>query len=417
MTGCDTAIASLDALNAEWGTHFVRWEDVRPETTRQAMRRDDDNFAAWADFKAWMDVAFARALRLGTDAVHEADSSALAAIEGVQIPGWGGYDYSLLVDAVDVMEVHDLPLAHSLNPRLVTLTTSFGSGPRDIHAIWRDLLAGSRGLILWDSEHTIVSDDATTGEQGLAYAEAFAEIRGGIGALLIASEPHVDPVAILYSPASFRTQWMLEQKPKGDAWMFRKSETELESNAARDAMWAYRHAVTHLGLQPAYVSSPVDLPRRGFRTLILPHAIALSPDDGRAIREFAGCGGTVIADVQPGVFDAHSRRQPRPLLDAGMLKMIPPSALDASSLGVTPGVRIEAPNADITSHLWRHGNDMIVGLQRDFASDAANETLVVTLPRPAEVYDLRKQHALGRTDRVALTLDAVSPALLAVTAK
>ena len=30
---------SLDALNAEWGTDFARWEDVRPETTRQAMRR------------------------------------------------------------------------------------------------------------------------------------------------------------------------------------------------------------------------------------------------------------------------------------------------------------------------------------------------------------------------------------------
>ena len=46
--------------------------------TRQAMRRSDDNFAAWADFKAWMDVAFARALRMGTDAVHEADPTALA---------------------------------------------------------------------------------------------------------------------------------------------------------------------------------------------------------------------------------------------------------------------------------------------------------------------------------------------------
>ena len=101
-------------------------------------------------------------------------------------------------------------------------------------------------------------------------------------------------------------------------------------------MWAYRHAVTHLGLQPAYVSSPVDLARRGFKTLILPHAIALSPDDARAIREFAAGGGTVIADVQPGVFDAHSRRQPRPLLDTGMLRMIAPSDLSASSLGVTP---------------------------------------------------------------------------------
>src|SRR5262249_16239849 len=101
---------SPGALNAEWGTFFARWEDVRPETTRQAMRRTDDNFAAWADFKAWMDIAFARALRMGTDAVHAGDPAALAAIEGVQIPGWGGYDYTRIVDAVDAMELADLPL-------------------------------------------------------------------------------------------------------------------------------------------------------------------------------------------------------------------------------------------------------------------------------------------------------------------
>ncbi len=135
----------------------------------------------------------------------------------MQIPGWGGYDYSLLVGAVDVMERDDLPLAHSLNPHLVTLTTSFGAQPEAIHAIWSALLAGSRGLVLWDPRNPIVRDDATIGERGQAYADTFAEIRSGVGGLLIASEPHFDPVAILYSPASFRMQWMLEQKPKGDA--------------------------------------------------------------------------------------------------------------------------------------------------------------------------------------------------------
>jgi hypothetical protein len=48
------------------------------------------------------------------------------------------------------------------------------------------------------------------------------------------------------------------------------------------------------------------------------------------------------------VFDAHSRRRPRPLLDTGMLRMIAPSALDASSLGATQGMRIEAPNTPLS---------------------------------------------------------------------
>ena len=48
-----------------------------------------------------MDVAFARAIEAGTEAIHEADPEAVSAIEGGQIPGWGGYDYSRLAASVD----------------------------------------------------------------------------------------------------------------------------------------------------------------------------------------------------------------------------------------------------------------------------------------------------------------------------
>ena len=78
---------SLAALNARWGTAFSRWDEVIPMTTYEAMRRSDQNFSAWADFKEWMYVAFARALKSGTDAVHAADADAISAIEGAQIPG------------------------------------------------------------------------------------------------------------------------------------------------------------------------------------------------------------------------------------------------------------------------------------------------------------------------------------------
>jgi hypothetical protein len=143
----------------------------------------------------------------------------------------------------------------------------------------------------------------------------------------------------------------------------------------------------------------------------------LSPDDARAIREFAAAGGTVIADVPPGVFDAHSRRQPQPLLDTGVVRMIAPDELSLSSLGVTPPVRVEAPDGDVTSHVWRHGTDMIVGVQRDFAPNASEETVVLALPRSADVYDLRTKQALGHTDRVTIALDHVSPALVSVTTR
>jgi hypothetical protein len=90
-----TQYPDLAALNQQWGANFPDWDAVTPELTDTAIRRTDDNYSAWADFKAWTDVAFARAVQAGTEAVHQADPTALAGLEGGQIPGWGGYDYSL----------------------------------------------------------------------------------------------------------------------------------------------------------------------------------------------------------------------------------------------------------------------------------------------------------------------------------
>ena len=406
---------TLAALNTEWGTGFARWDDVRPETTRQAMHRSDENFSSWCDFKAWMDLSFARALRMGTDAVHRADPTALAAIEGVQVPGWGGYDYSLLVQSVDAMELDDVPLAHSLNPHLITLTTSFAAQPRDLHDLWRDLLDGSRGVLLWDSQGAIVQPNAMLGERGHAYAETFRELRGGIGRLLLASQPHVDPIAILYSPASFRIQWMLQQKPKGDAWMNRDAEAELSGDAAREAMAAYASAVTHLGLQPIYLSPAMiehgALRQRDVKVLILPHVIALSPAAARRIREFQG---TIIADVQPGRFDAHGRHQPQPLIVDSTLRITPPDRLQQADWeGVAPLIRRDAP--DTTIHLWHNGNTLIVGVQRDFHANTPDESVTLTWSGQRAILDLRSGHALGRADHVTAKLDTVHPLLLSLT--
>jgi hypothetical protein len=408
--------ATLDALNAEWGTQFATWNDVRPETTIQAMRRTDGNFAAWADFKAWMDAAYAGALRRGTDAVHAADPNALAAIEGAQLPGWGGYDYTRLAHAVDLMEVDDeaLPILRSLNPRLIPLTTSFGATPQDIHTIWRAALRGTRGLVLWDENNSIVRPDGTLGERGEAYAPVFAELHR-IAPLLIAATPHVDPIAVLYSPASFRTQWMLDQQPRGDAWIERGSEKELEDNAFRIAMRGYVSSLSQLGLQPRFVSAAM-LPELRDKVLILPDTLALSPADARAIAAFAARGGLVIADTSPGRYDAHSRRLPQPALAAGIARLVAPD--DRAMLGrllervgVTPMVGISAPRNDVEMHVFHDGNGAIIALQCSKPGENS-ETVEVTLPHPMLVTDLRSQRTWGRVQRLSIALDPIAPTVL-----
>src|SRR5262249_31688079 len=126
---------TLAALNAQWGTDHAHWDAVQPETTDAALARTDGNLSAWSDFKAWMDIAFARAVAAGRAAVNEVDPALLAGIGGGQAPGWGGWDYGLLAHAVDVLETYDfggnVVVAQGFNPGLVTLSTSFYADARE----------------------------------------------------------------------------------------------------------------------------------------------------------------------------------------------------------------------------------------------------------------------------------------------
>jgi hypothetical protein len=419
---------SLEALNREWNTGFADWDAVVPLRTAAALAVTDGNFAAWADFKAWMDTSFARALRAGTDALHAADPTARSAIEGAQIPGTGGYDYTKISGAVDVLEVTGgdpaFALAHAFNPGLVLLTTNGRGDAAARHDLWRALLAGSRGVVLWDPDGDFFRPDSP---RARALAPLFAEFEGPLGDALLAASPCPEPVAILYSPASFRTTWILDRRAeaaRGDDFSRRRSETELEDDALRVAMRQAADAVAHLGLGPRWLS-PALLAggalrpgaHDGVRALLLPHALALSDPEVSEIHAFVAGGGKVFADVFPGGYDQHSRRRAAPLADG--VTLLPgfarePLAAALAAAGVVPAARLLRPDGspagDVTVRVLRRGTATILGIQRDMSADAA-EALVLALPRPGRLRDLRTG-AETVTDRLKLRLDPVTPAIL-----
>ncbi|HLK19868.1 MAG TPA: beta-galactosidase, partial [Bryobacteraceae bacterium] len=139
---------TLAVLNNQWGTQFATWDSVVPETTTEAMRHRDGNFSAWADHKEWMDIAYARALRMGVDAIHSVDPKAFVGICGAQMPGWGGYDYARLANALNFFEPYDIgnniEIIRSLVPATPVVTTSFARGPWEKHRVWYELLHGNR---------------------------------------------------------------------------------------------------------------------------------------------------------------------------------------------------------------------------------------------------------------------------------
>ena len=455
---------SLAQLNQEWGTTFRRWDQVTPEKTSDAIRRPDEDFAAWADFKEWMDVAFARAVAAGTQAIHTADPEALSAIEGAQIPGSGGYDYSRLAKSVDAMELYDhgdnVELLRSFNPAAVMLTTSFQGGASERHRVWRELLRGTRGLILWDDGREFVGKDDRLGPRGRGAALYFAEIRDGLGALLINSKRYVDPIAILYSPASMRIEWLLERRAEGGDWTRRSASAEYEDTPIRVSTRNYARAIEHMGLQHRFVSArEVEQGGLGnYRVLILPRTISLSARAAGQIRDFVARGGVAVSDGIPGEFDEHGRKLARPLLEnaaaaragdaelgVGKGKFIYLAAPDPHECSTrrklmdvfaVAAIRPQFPLAaddgapidDVETYIFENGGARLLALLRDLPGspgcarpDAAaangSETVVAALPHPYEVYDLGARRALGRRSRVRIDLGTTKPVILALTEK
>jgi len=461
---------TLRALNDQWGTSFTNWYTVMPPTTDEAMKRTDGNFSAWSDFKEWMDISYASALKMGADAIHSVDPLAYIGIGGGQMPGWGGYDYSRIVKSLNAIEPYDIgnniEIIRSLNPAMAVLTTSFAQGPWEKHRVWYELLHGNRGLIIWDDKSAFIGQDNMVGDRGREAAPYYNELRAGVAALVINSERLVDPVAIHYSQPSMRAEWMLAQRPKGENWVMRNSSTEYVDSTFLRLRESWCRLIEDEGLQYNFVSygqvEDGELLRRGYKVLILPHSSALSAAEAQEIRGFVERGGTVIADGQPGAFDEHCRRLTKPQLaslfdssTAGRGKAISLTTDILSyhqdrlvgkegavhrmmgelfkGAGVKPEFAVTdaagRPVVGVETHTFRNGGVHIVALMTnpqlrvdelgppEFKwNDRFAKPVTVRLALPGErfVYDVRGAKAAGRLRELQVTLDPYEPAIFAI---
>jgi hypothetical protein len=337
------------------------------------------------------------------------------------------------------------------------VTTAFAQGPWEKHRVWYELLHGGRGLIIWDDKNGFIAKDGAVGDRGREVAPYYDEIRNGIGALLINSTRVADPIAIHYSQASMRTEWLLAQKPKGDAWVLRRSSSdERRDNDFLRLRESWCRIVEDLGLQYNFVAygqvEQGELIRRGYRVLILPRSSSLSAAEEREINAFVGQGGSVIADGQPGKFDEHSRKLEKPF--SGKVAQAAGDTLNyhqnrligkegpvlemARQLFAASAVRPEFTVTDATGahpvgvelHLFRNGGVTIIGLLTnpelrvdelgppEFKSNdrfAKPRTVKLTLPEEMYVYDVRASKPLGKRRDVTVALDPYEPAIFSAT--
>jgi len=373
---------TLKALNASWDTQFATWTDVVPMTTDEARSRLKDgamNFGPWVDFRDFQDYMFSKVLRDSAEYTRRHDPKAKAGITGALGPfAFGGWDWSRLAQALDVVEAYDIGEARALwrdlapgKPALAALSLVGRDGispylpgedaqsaaAEAARTIWALALEGGpRGVVIWD-EQALTADtqnpnsniqnpdskienqksktenrlpallDAEGKPTPLArtLAPLLKSLDGELGALLARSQRSHDGVAILYSPASVRLHWLFEaHRLHGDKWLAAwgaDTGAERRESPQLRLRESWCKLLDDLGLSWRFVSSSqvenkeILKPEAGIKTIVLPRAIALSEREAAALKEFVANGGQIVADAACGRFDEHGRMRDKPALD------------------------------------------------------------------------------------------------------
>jgi len=498
-----TQYHDLSALNAEWETKFANWYEVKPFTTDQIKNRMATgegmprgkpdwaevqqikfepsearkkptawNFAPWADFRTYMDLSLARALKQLRDTAHELDPATPVGVEGTQMPhAFGGYDLWRLSQRLDWVEPYDIGNAReifgSFMPGKPLMTTVFEQDTNPARRrLWHLLLEGDQGCIIWWSEDCIdwKSENYALTQKSKALTPVLNEMTSPVAALFLRAQRERDPIYIHYSQPSIQVDWLMESTVDGSTWLRRFSSFEAEHNRMAKARNGWLKALQDLGYSPVFVSSE-QIEKGALKdadhALVLVQSWALSQQESDAIGKFLDGPGepVVLCEGTPGLFDEHGRLLQKrpfegkvPLSNSAVFALRKSEPVAGSSGGgakyekdrlkgdrnwaswLADKLKAKAPDvsvpldARVRVHRFRLGNTRLLAFERnidyhmseDLKQAGGNESLEKSiefearLSKAGHVYDLRSEKYLGQTDRLTVKLDPWQPSLFCV---
>lgn len=307
---------SLEALNESWGSTYTRWDDVIPSTLEEA--KESGNLVPWVDHRLHMETVWAGIHGFGREVIREVVPDARVGYEGSDsyVNSFLAADFWKLSREMDLNNIYYrdfLSLAWNDFSEPGTLLGAgwFGGYPNNRNEAfmhwfpWRMLFKGSNSFWVWagyGSAGAVMSYDLSLYPFFQVACDEIAQMRRGPAKLLIRANRRHDGIALLYSASSVHVATATEQFP---------SMNDMLTNTV---------ALLHdCGLEARVVSyhelATEGLDNDEFRVLIVPGAQALSEEEIANIRRFAQGGGTVIADLRPGITNEHGK----PYGDGGAL--------------------------------------------------------------------------------------------------
>jgi beta-galactosidase len=286
---------SLVALNQEWDTQFKHWDEVMPMTRIEILTRKSP--APWTDHREFMDLTFSDFLLKHKKKVNEKFTDAFVGPTGVlNTPAvyggnWNFWNMSQL-DMISSYGAPRLPLSFNRNKRLIMRYRGYNYTEADTaNSLWEGLFLGERGANHWCAP-VYIQPDLTLPNARAYYSNLLWELRSGLADLFYNSEKLTNDVAIHYSQASLRANYLKAKK-----------------KSFYDNCLSYCYALEDLGIGYRFVSwEEVENGALGsFKALILPESSALSKKEVAAIEHFTANGGTVIGDYEIGLLNKHCK--------------------------------------------------------------------------------------------------------------
>ncbi|MEN6641562.1 MAG: beta-galactosidase [Armatimonadia bacterium] len=299
---------TLEKLNAEWGSNFSNWNEVKPQTLEEAKKTG--NLVPWVDHRLHMDSVWAGIHDYSRGIIKETVPHARVGYEGSDITAstWQATDYWKLSQAMDLNNIYYkdfLSVAMvDFAPKGMLLGAGwFGGYPGNRNEEfmrwfpWRTLFKGSNSFWVWCGQGnpgSVMSYDVSLYPFFQKACEEVGRIKAGPGKLLMNAERQHDGVALLWSAASMHVGTATPGLPSMD-----------------NALSSMVMVLHDCGLEAKVLSyaelAAGKLNNKDFKVLLLPQSLALSEAEIAAVRKFAEGGGTVVADLRPGVTDEHGK--------------------------------------------------------------------------------------------------------------
>ena len=323
-----TEYGNLNALNNEWNTNFKNWDEVKPQTFKEA--RKSGNYPPWLDHRMYMDSIFADIHRFCRDTIQSVDPWARVGFEGALKTGsFTGYDWWRLSREMGMLGLYtrwfnrypsQKEIVRSFAKKGTLLGMWFGSYLhhwRDEDAQryfpWEHLFHGFNAVMIYNpcvpgGIFPAFKGDLSPFPWWNWTMEEINEIKKGIGKLILNCKRENDGIAIHYSQSSLHASTILS-----DLGSYLANAPNVNSQDE------FCLVLEDLGLQYNFVSyqqiEKGELLKKKYKVLILPYSLSISKKEGKEIERFVRNGGLLIADYKAGIMDKHGKILKEGLLD------------------------------------------------------------------------------------------------------